>query len=56
MHVRSTRAAMTAACGLFALLLAIPATASAHEVNAKKSVAACALVDGVPTVAFAVRF
>jgi hypothetical protein len=56
MHLRSTRAALTAACGLFAVLLAVPAAASAHNVNTGKSSAACALVDGIPTVTFTVKF
>src|SRR5688500_6083578 len=56
MHLRLTKAALTAACVLFAVLLAIPATASAHNVNADKSSAACALVNGIPTVTFTVKF
>lgn len=47
---------MTAACGLFAVLLALPAAASAHDVNAEKSSAECVLVSGVPTVTFTVEF
>src|SRR5215218_4094049 len=56
MHLRFTRAALIAACGLFAVLLAVPAAASAHQVNAAESSAACALVDGTPTVTFTVVF
>jgi len=56
MHLRFTRAALIAACGLFAVLLAVPAAASAHQVNAAESSAACALVDGTPTVTFTVKF
>jgi hypothetical protein len=56
MHLRFTRAALTAACGLVAVLLAIPAAASAHQINASESSAACALVDGTPTVTFTVKF
>ena len=56
MHLHSKRAALTAACGLLAVCLAIPAAASAHEINASKSSASCALVDGTPTVTFTLRF
>jgi uncharacterized repeat protein (TIGR01451 family) len=38
------------------VLLAIPAAASAHTVNARASTAACALVNGAPTVTFEVKF
>jgi uncharacterized repeat protein (TIGR01451 family) len=52
MHLRFTRAALIAACAL----LAVPAAASAHQVNAAESSATCALVDGTPIVTFRVKF
>jgi hypothetical protein len=55
MHLRFTRAALVAAC-FVGVLLAGPAAASAHELNAASSSAACALVDGTPTVTFTVKF
>ena len=56
MHLRFTRAALIAACALFAVLLAAPAAASAHQINAAASSVACALVDGTPIVTFTVKF
>jgi uncharacterized repeat protein (TIGR01451 family) len=47
---------LTAACALFAVLLAIPSAASAHQVNAAASSAECVLVDGTPTVTFRIKF
>jgi uncharacterized repeat protein (TIGR01451 family) len=56
MHLRFTRAALVAACGLLAVFLALPAAAAANHVNAEKSSATCALVNGIPTVTFRVKF
>jgi hypothetical protein len=44
------------ALGLFAVPLASPSDALAHEVNAEASSAECLLVDNVPTVTLTVKF
>jgi uncharacterized repeat protein (TIGR01451 family) len=56
MHLRFSRAALVAACGLCAVLLAVPSVASAHRVNAAESSASCVLVGDTPTVTLTVKF
>jgi uncharacterized repeat protein (TIGR01451 family) len=56
MHLHFLRAPLIAVCGFFAILLAAPSAASAHQVNAAESSASCVLVGDIPTVALKVKF